>query len=175
MEKLYKFLKYTFIILWTVFIVAPFLWAISTSFKDFQSVNSKVTYIPWLDFEPTLEGWRVLIKSPARGGVDIVEPYFNSLFVTCTASLISIVLGTLAAYALSRFTFKAGFVRNNDITFFFISQRIMPPIVLSIPFFIFLSTIGLLDSLIGLVVVYIVLLMPIAVWIMVDFFNKVPR
>ena len=117
MEKLYKFLKYTFIILWTVFIVAPFLWAISTSFKDFQSVNSKVTYIPWLDFEPTLEGWRVLVKSPARGGVDIVEPYFNSLFVTCTASLISIVLGTLAAYALSRFTFKAGFVRNNDITF----------------------------------------------------------
>ena len=68
MEKLYKFLKYTFIILWTVFIVAPFLLAISTSFKDFQSVNSKVTYIPWLDFEPTLEGWRVLVKSPARWG-----------------------------------------------------------------------------------------------------------
>ena len=159
MHKFYTFLKYTFITLWTVFIVAPFLWAISTSFKDFQSVNSKVTYIPWLDFEPTLEGWRVLVKSPARGGVDIVEPYFNSIFVTCTASLISIILGTLAAYALSRFTFKAGFVRNNDITFFFI----------------FLSTIGLLDSLFGLVVVYIVLLMPIAVWIMVDFFNRVPK
>ena len=175
MSKLYTFLKYFFITFWTVFVVAPFLWAVSTSFKDFQSVNSKVTYIPWLDFEPTLEGWRVLIKSPAKGGVDIVEPYFNSIFVTCTASLISIVLGTLAAYALSRFTFKAGFVRNNDITFFFISQRIMPPIVLSIPFFIFLSTIGLLDSLLGLVVVYIVLLMPIAVWIMVDFFNRVPK
>jgi len=107
MSKLYTFLKYFFITFWTVFVVAPFLWAVSTSFKDFQSVNSKVTYIPWLDFEPTLEGWRVLIKSPAKGGVDIVEPYFNSIFVTCTASLISIVLGTLAAYALSRFTFKA--------------------------------------------------------------------
>ncbi len=123
MSKLYTFLKYFFITFWTVFVVAPFLWAVSTSFKDFQSVNSKVTYIPWLDFEPTLEGWRVLIKSPAKG----------------------------------------------------ISQRIMPPIVLSIPFFIFLSTIGLLDSLLGLVVVYIVLLMPIAVWIMVDFFNRVPK
>ena len=155
--------------------VAPFLWALSTSFKDFQSVTNKVTYIPWVDFKPTLEGWRVLVKSPARGGVDIIEPYFNSIFVTCAASAISIILGTLAAYALSRFTFKAGFIRNNDITFFFISQRIMPPIVLSIPFFIFLSTIGLLDSLLGLVVVYIVLLMPIAVWIMVDFFNRVPK
>ena len=107
--------------------------------------------------------------------MDIVEPYFNSLFVTCTASLISIILGTLSAYALSRYTFKAGFVKNNDITFFFISQRIMPPIVLSIPFFLFLSSIDLLDSLSGLIVVYIVLLMPIAVWIMVDFFNKVPK
>ena len=175
MEKLYKFLKYFFITFWTVFVVAPFLWALTTSFKDFNSVNGGVTYIPWVDFEPNLDGWRVLIKSPAQGGVDIVEPYFNSLFVTCTASLISIILGTLSAYALSRYTFKAGPIKNNDITFFFISQRIMPPIVLSIPFFLFLGAVNLLDSLIGLIVVYIVLLMPIAVWIMVDFFNKVPR
>ena len=102
-------------------------------------MNGGATYIPWVDFEPKLEGWRVLIKSPANGGVDIIAPYFNSLFVTCTASLISIVLGTLSAYALSRFTFKAGFVKNNEITFFFMSQRIMPPIVLSIPFFLFLG------------------------------------
>ena len=91
MGKLYKFLKYFFITFWAVFVVAPFLWAISTSFKDFNSVNGGATYIPWVDFEPKLEGWKVLIKSPANGGVDIVEPYFNSLFVTCTASLISIV------------------------------------------------------------------------------------
>ena len=140
MNKLYTFLKYFFIVFWAVFVVAPFLWALTTSFKDFQSVNGGVTYIPWVDFEPNLEGWKVLIKSPAKGGVDIIEPYFNSLFVTCTASLISIILGTLSAYALSRYTFKAGFVKNNDITFFFISQRIMPPIVLSIPFFLFLSS-----------------------------------
>ena len=62
MNKFYTILKYSFITLWTVFIVAPFLWAVSTSFKDFQSVNSKVTYIPWLDFEPTLEGWKVFDK-----------------------------------------------------------------------------------------------------------------
>ena len=114
MQKLYTFLKYSFVALWTIFVVAPFLWAISTSFKDFQSVTNKVTYIPWLDFKPTLDGWRVLVKSPAKGGVDIIEPYFNSIFVTCTASAISIILGTLAAYALSRFTFKAGFVRRRS-------------------------------------------------------------
>ena len=78
MNKLYIFLKYFFIVVWTVFVVAPFLWALTTSFKDFQSVNGGVTYIPWVDFEPNLEGWKVLIKSPAKGGVDIIEPYFNT-------------------------------------------------------------------------------------------------
>tara|TARA_Y100000588_G_scaffold388937_1_gene490356 strand:+ start:245 stop:1093 length:849 start_codon:yes stop_codon:yes gene_type:complete len=175
MRVFYLTLKYLVITFWSMFVIAPFLWALSTSFKDFNSVTGGATYIPWLQFEPSLEGWKVLVRSPAKGGVDIVEPYFNSIFVTCTASLISIILGTLAAYALSRFTFKAGFIKNNDITFFFISQRIMPPIVLSIPFFLMLSFLGLLDNLFGLILVYIVLLMPIAVWIMVDFFNKVPK
>ena len=175
MRTFYLTLKYLIITLWSLFVIAPFLWALSTSFKDFNSVTGGVTYIPWLQFEPSLEGWKVLVRSPAKGGVDIIEPYFNSIFVTCTASLISIILGTLAAYALSRFTFKAGFIKNNDITFFFISQRIMPPIVLSIPFFLMLGFLGLLDNLFGLILVYIVLLMPIAVWIMVDFFNKVPQ
>jgi len=175
MRTFYLTLKYLIITLWSLFVIAPFLWALSTSLKDFNSVTGGATYIPWLQFEPSLEGWKVLVRSPAKGGVDIIEPYFNSIFVTCTASLISIILGTLAAYALSRFKFKAGFIKNNDITFFFISQRIMPPIVLSIPFFLMLGFLGLLDNLFGLILVYIVLLMPIAVWIMVDFFNKVPQ
>ncbi len=174
MRIFYVTLKYTAVTLWSMFIIAPFLWALSTTFKDFNSVTGGATYIPWVDFEPTLEGWRVLLRSPAQGGVNIVEPYLNSIFVTCMASFVSIVLGTLAAYALSRFTFKAGFIKNDDITFFFISQRIMPPVVLAIPFFIMLGKLGLLDTLLGLVMVYVVLLMPIAVWIMVDFFNKVP-
>ena len=172
MPKLYTFLKYFCVILWSCFVIAPFLWAISTSFKDFNSVTGGATYIPWLQFEPTLDGWSVLFKPGSQGGINIIGPYFNSIFVTFTASFISIVLGTLSAYALSRYTFKAGFVQNNDITFFFISQRIMPPVVLAIPFFLFLSTLGLLDSLAGLILVYIVLLMPIAVWIMVLIFSN---
>ncbi|MGB0785581.1 MAG: carbohydrate ABC transporter permease [Alphaproteobacteria bacterium] len=175
MRSFYTTLKYLAVTLWTIFVIGPFLWALSTSFKDFNSVTSGAKYIPWAQFEPTLDGWRVLTKTSAQGGVDIIEPFFNSLTVTGLASLISIVLGTLAAYALSRYQFKFGFVKNNDITFFFISQRIMPPVVLALPFFILLSNFGLLDSILGLIIVYIVLLMPIAVWIMVDFFNKVPR
>jgi len=53
MGVLYSTLKYLAVTLWSVFVIAPFLWAISTSFKDFQSVTNGATYIPWVDFEPT--------------------------------------------------------------------------------------------------------------------------
>ena len=54
MRIFYVTLKYTAVTLWSMFIIAPFLWALSTSFKDFNSVTGGATYIPWVDFEPTL-------------------------------------------------------------------------------------------------------------------------
>ncbi|OGB24438.1 MAG: ABC transporter permease [Burkholderiales bacterium RIFCSPLOWO2_02_FULL_57_36] len=171
---LYRTLKYAAILLWSAFVLAPFMWALTTSFKTSNGVTSGPTYLPWLQYEPSIEGWRSLFRSDGSG-IDIVGPYASSLVVTLCSSAISLVLGTLAAYGLSRFTYRAGFIRNADITFFFISQRIMPPVVLAIPFFLMLQFFGLLDSELGLIVVYIALLMPIAVWVMVDFFNNIPR
>lgn len=174
MNSVYRILKYLAIFLWSAFVIAPFLWALTTSFKTANGVISGPTYIPWLQYEPSLEGWMVLFRS-SGAGIDIVGPYTSSLFVTISASAISLILGTLAAYGLSRYRFKAGFLGNSDITFFFISQRIMPPIVLAIPFFLLLQFLGLLDNEFGLIIVYIALLLPIAVWVMVDFFNNIPR
>ncbi len=173
MRTIYLTLKYAAVTLWSVFVVFPFLWALTTSFKDANGVTGGATWIPWVQYEPTTIGWSALFGG--AGGVNVIQPFANSLVVTLSASAISLVLGTLAAYGLSRFTFKAGPIKNGDITFFFISQRIMPPIVLAIPFFLMLRTLGLLDSLPGLILVYVALLMPIAVWVMVDFFNSIPR
>lgn len=166
-------LKYGFILFWSAFVVFPFLWALTTSFKDANGVTNGATWLPWLQYQPSTQGWASLFGGP--GGTNIVKPYLNSIWVTLGASAVSITLGTLAAYGLSRFTFRFLFFRNADITFFFISQRIMPPIVLAIPFFLMLRSLGLLDSLAGLILVYVALLMPIAVWVMVDFFNSIPR
>lgn len=179
MPRLYTSLKYGAILLWSAFVVAPFLWALTTSFKTINGVTGGPTYIPWLQYEPSLTAWQSLFG--ATGGIDIVQPYLDSIVVTFGASLISIVLGTLAAYGLSRFSYQVGPGKNRDIVFFFVSQRIMPPVVLGIPFFIMLQNLGRinpmfgLDSVFGLIIVYIALLLPIAVWIMVDFFNNVPR
>lgn len=174
MSRLYTSLKYLAITLWSIFVITPFLWALTTSFKTANGVTGGPTYIPWLQYEPSLTGWRSLFGGNA-GGINIVQPYIDSMIVTVSASLISIILGSLAAYGLSRFTYRAGFVKNADLIFFFISQRIMPPIVLAIPFFLMLKWLELLDSKLGLILVYVALLLPIAVWIMVDFFNNIPR
>ncbi|WP_256098526.1 carbohydrate ABC transporter permease [Streptomyces agglomeratus] len=145
----------------------------TTSFKDANGVQGGATYLPWLQYEPTVTGWRNIFGG--AGGVDVMQPFVNSAVVTIAASAISLVLGSLAAYALSRYRFKFGFIKNSDIVFFFVSQRIMPPVVLVIPFFYLLQWTGLLDSILGLVIVTVALLLPIAVWVMVDFFNGIPR
>ena len=173
MSKLYPVLKYGAILGWSAFVVAPFLWALTTSFKTINGVTSGPRYLPWVQYEPSLQGWTSLFGG--TGGIDIVQPYVDSIVVTLGASAISIFLGTLAAYGLSRFKYQLAVVKNADIVFFFVSQRIMPPVVLAIPFFLMLQFLGLLDSALGLIIVYVALLLPIAVWVMVDFFNNVPR
>jgi len=147
MSRLYPVLKYGAILGWSAFVVAPFLWALTTSFKTINGVTSGPRYLPWLQYEPSLQGWTSLFGG--TGGIDIVQPYMDSIVVTLGASAISIVLGTLAAYGLSRFKYQLGFVKNSDIVFFFVSQRIMPPVVLAIPFFLMLQFLGLLDSALG--------------------------
>lgn len=171
--RLYPMFKYTVIAVWACFVAGPFFWAMTTSFKNANAVQGGPTYIPWAQYEPTLTGWRNIFGG--AGGVDVVGPFVNSAVVTVAASAISLALGSLAAYALSRYRFKLGFIKNSDIVFFFVSQRIMPPVVLVIPFFYLLQWGGLLDTIPGLVIVTVALLLPIAVWVMVDFFNGIPR
>ena len=172
--RLYIGLKWVALGLWSIFVVAPFLWALTTSFKSDNGVSQGAKYIPWLEYEPTLEGWKALFRDPAQGGIEIQGPYLASLLVTAASTLIALTLGTLAAYGLSRFSYRRGPIKNSDISFFFISQRIMPPAVLAIPYFLLLRYTGLLDTYVGMIIVYATMLLPIVVWVMVDFFNTVP-
>jgi multiple sugar transport system permease protein len=163
-----------FITVWSIFVLLPLGWALTTSFKPPEAVNFGATYIPFLQFTPELTGWRNIFGG---GGAttNLIPPLMNSVVITFGAAAISLVLGTITSYGLSRFAYKAGFIQNRDIVFFFISQRIMPPIVLSFPFFLMLRNMGLLDSRAGLILVSIAGLLPIVVWLMVDFFNGIPK
>lgn len=90
------------------------------------------------------------------------------------ASILAILIGSLAAYGLSRFPYKFGFMRNKDISFFFLSQLILPPVVLALPFLILYKELALLDTTIGLIFLYTLTVLPIVIWIMRDQFDTIP-
>jgi multiple sugar transport system permease protein len=83
-------------------------------------------------------------------------------------------IGSLAAYGLTRFDYKFGIWRNKDISFFFLSQLILPPVVLAMPFLVLYKELALLDTRVGIILVYTLTVLPIVIWIMRDQFGSIP-
>jgi multiple sugar transport system permease protein len=98
----------------------------------------------------------------------------NSVVVSLSSSVLAVALGSLAAYGLSRFSYKFAWMRNDDISFFFLSQLILPPVVLALPFLVLYKALGLLDTRIGLILLYTLSVLPIVIWIMRDQFAGIP-
>ena len=177
-------------------------------------------YIPFVDFQPTLDAWHYIL---VELGNDTLRPYVNTVVVGLTSAVIVLILGSMAAYALVRFTYRprigiiglfigsvvfmivaiiigapwqvaiasgiAVFVilaqtigrrftrslANSDIAFWLISQRILPPIAVVIPLYVLFQQTGLLDTQAALIITYVATNLPIAVWLMRDYFSSLPR
>ncbi len=174
-----RVLIYAALLLWTFISLFPIYWTITTSFKTAVDVTQG-HLIPWLDFEPDWRGWRSLGLSPDRIGEvstarqEFLQRFTNSITASVGASLLAIVIGSLAGYGLSRFKYKVGPWRNDDISFFFLSQLILPPVALALPFLVLYRSLAMLDTKLGLIVVYTLMVLPIVIWIMRDQFNAIP-
>ncbi|MGD1886996.1 MAG: carbohydrate ABC transporter permease [Cohaesibacteraceae bacterium] len=174
-----RVLIYGILIVWTIVCLFPIYWTITTSFKMAPDVM-RGNMIPWVDYQPAWLGWRSLGLSPATIGAEstvreqFMQRFFNSLITSLSASTLAVALGSLAAYGLSRFSFKFGFMRNQDITFFFLSQLILPPVVLALPFLVLYRELDLLDTRLGLILLYTLTVLPIVIWIMRDQFAGIP-
>ena len=174
-----RVLIYAALLLWTFISLFPIYWTITTSFKTAVNVTQG-HLIPWVDFQPDWKGWRSLGLSPDTiGRTSTVRQEFllrfqNSIIASLGAATLAVVIGSLAAYGLSRFTYKFGPWRNKDIAFFFLSQLILPPVVLAMPFLVLYKELALLDSKIGLILVYTLMVLPIVIWIMRDQFDTIP-
>ena len=105
---------------------------------------------------------------------EFLSRFVNSVITSVGASVLALVLGSLAAYGLSRFHYKFAWMRNNDISFFFLSQLILPPVVLALPFLVLYKELALLDTQIGLILLYTLMVLPIVIWIMRDQFDSIP-
>jgi multiple sugar transport system permease protein len=170
---------YAVLILWAFICLFPIYWTATTSFKAAPDVMQG-NMIPFVDFEPKWLGWRSLGLSPDTIGaestvrVEFLKRFTNSAVVAVSASALALVLGTLAAYGLSRFSYRFGPMRNADISFFFLSQLILPPVVLALPFLVLYRELALHDTRIGLILLYTLTVLPIVIWIMRDQFAGIP-
>ena len=163
---------YAILVWWLLVVLVPVYWVLITSFKLPIAVRSGATYLPWVDFQPVLDNWKyVLIEKQA----DLIKPFKNSLIIALGSTTLAVLLGSMAGYALARFPFKFAWMRNEDIAYWFISQRMLPPVVVVVPFLILFRFVGLLDTQLGLIIAYAGFNLPLAVWISRDFFASSPQ
>lgn len=154
-----------FILMLVVVIIytLPTYWVISTSFKT--GVDAFAIPPKWFNFKPTLENYRTAFID-----YGMLPNFKNSVIVTIGSTLLTLILGTPAAYALSRFNFK---LREN-LMFWFLSTRMAPPILVVLPFFLISRQIDLYDKLILLIIVNVLTNIAWVVFMMRSFFDDVP-
>ena len=151
----------------------PVLWIILTAFKTH---NDALAVPPkWL-FTPTLENFIGVFSRTYIKGQEAVDTgfdlfFFNSIFIAGVSVLLAIILGTLAAYAFSRYPLRG----NDTYLFVILTTRMLPPIVVIIPIFLMFRIAGLSGTYLGIILLYTAFNLPFTVWMMKSFFDELSR
>jgi multiple sugar transport system permease protein len=146
----------------------PIYWAFSTSLRSpLDTFTVSGIGIPWVNFDPTINNWVDQIASP-----EAKRALANSTVIAVGASALALLLGTPAAYALARFEFRL--IGNKDITIWFLSQRVLPPVATIIPFYLGFRFLGLLDTQLALVLINATFVLPFVVVILRQTFLDMP-
>ena len=160
-----RVISYIVLVLIALAGIAPFLYLLVLSFKSRLDV---LTVPPdrHFDWSTIQENYRTVIHDD-----HYVTFVVNSLLVTGVATLIALGLGVPAAYAFSRLRFRGADTWASTI----LSFRFMPPIAVAIPIYLMIRSLGLVDSRIGLILPYVAFSLPLVIWIMIGFFDEIPR
>lgn len=157
-------LAYSVAILLLSFMMLPVYWTVVTSFKpDVETYIFPPVYFPK---DPTIAPFRILFESYPFW--DYIQ---NSLIVTVATTAIVTVIGMFAAYGVSQYQFKGG----GAVLMILLATRIIPPLSLLIPFYLLVSYLGLVDSLLSMIIANIYLTYPFSVLIMKSFFDSFPK
>lgn len=184
------------VILYALLTMIPLLWIVLTSAK---SPPDSISYPPKVVFEPSMEGYCNLFTTRSRqteeyiqslppaestceviarsrnmvvaGSSNYLPRFINSLVIALGSTFVSVLFGTIAAYAFSRFKVPG----KDDLLFFILSTRMMPPIAVAIPIFLMYRSLGLSDTWIGMIILYSAVNVSLAVWLMKGFIDEIPR
>ena len=160
-------LAYVGLTLALVVYLFPLAWIVLTSFKPFGLVNAVP---PPVFFTPTFENYAELLHPTTRSAQDFPKQLLGSLVVGVISTVLAVLLGTMAAYAFSRFRVKA----KNDALFFILSTRMLPPVVVVVPIYLMFRAIGLMNTHAGLILLYTTVGVAFATWLMKGFTDDVP-
>ena len=159
----FDLLRFGFIGLFVLFVLAPLYWVVITSIKP---VNDYLTTPPvWFPAEPTFVHYTAALFA-YRG----LEGLTNSFIVASATTVLSALLGTLMGYSFARFN-----TGGPHLSFWVLSQRFLPPIAIVLPVFLLYRGLGLYNSRIGLVLIYTVITLPLSVWMMYAYFRQLPK
>ncbi len=167
-KRLTLLVSYTVLILWSLILLFPLYWVVITSLKNQVDFSVSSTYLPFLDFKPTLHAWRYLFVERLSWFMD---PFMNSLIIAFISSVIALVIGSMAGYGLARFKYGR---HNNSIVLAFMSQRMFPGALFILAFLVMFRELHLLDTRTALIIVYASGAVPFVVWVMRDFFESLP-
>jgi multiple sugar transport system permease protein len=184
------------VVLYAIITMAPLVWIFMTGFK---TPPDSISYPPKVVFEPSLEGYVNLFTTRSRqtpeymatlpppetwydelvrsrnmviaGPSKFGERFINSVIIGFGSTFLSVFLGTLAAYGFSRFRVPL----KDDLLFFILSTRMMPPIAVAIPIFLMYRAIGLSDTHVGMILLYTAVNISLAVWLLKGFIDEIPR
>lgn len=183
------------VISYAVITLLPLIWIIATGFK---SPTDSIAYPPKVLFQPSVEGYVNLFTTQTRASAETLEAlgepttwydeivykkemvivgpsrfperFLNSVIIGFGSTFFAIVLGTAAAYAFSRFKVPL----KDDLLFFILSTRMMPPIAVAIPIFLMFRQLGLSDTHAGMILLYTGVNLSLAVWLINGFIDEIP-
>ncbi|MDX1933174.1 MAG: ABC transporter permease subunit [Capsulimonadales bacterium] len=166
-DRAKTYLAYAGLTVALILSMLPLYWIVATSLKPFKAVN---VMPPQFVFTPTFDNYAELIRPESSSARDFPGQLVNSLIIGVTSTVLAVGMGTLAAYAFSRFRIKA----KNDALFFILSTRMLPPVVVAVPVFLMFRQLGLLNTHLGLILLYAAVNGAFAVWLMKGFTDDVP-
>ncbi|RAI02450.1 sugar ABC transporter permease [Acuticoccus sediminis] len=191
-----KIIAAVLVIGYALITMIPLIWIVATSFK---SPPDSISYPPKVIFQPTLEGYVNLFTTRSRQTPEYIESlgppktwydalvrernmiitgpsrfagrYMNSVIIGFGSTFLAVFLGTLAAYAFSRFRVPL----KDDLLFFILSTRMMPPVAVAIPIYLMYRELGLNDTHLGMILLYTAVNLSLSVWLLKGFVDEIPR
>ena len=166
-----KSIFYLIVIVIVIWTIAPFLWLIISSIS--YKIDLLTVPLQWIPRRITLVNYQDLFLYQGKFNVNaalFTSSITNSMIIASITTLISMILGVLAAYALARVKFRG----SDFYVIIMMGAQMIPPIAIVIPLYIILRTLNLYDTLLGIILVYQSFVLPLVIWLMRSYFATIP-